>query len=126
MLKYNDLTKAQKRFVDCLLTVEPQAKKTGTVTRKQIEAAYWELQSKRAAGGEKVGFPNWLTGPNKISRGLYQVPMPVAVKATAKAAEVAERKSLEAIVDESDEYTSDEFNPEDEEARMVMAEIAGR
>lgn len=138
MLKYTDLTKAQKRFVDAIVKEDPSIKKTGTATRKQIESLYWTLNEKRAAGGEKVGFPNWLTGPNKISRGLYQIPMAEKVTATAKATATAERKKLEAIIEESEvvedydatqaveEYDADDFNPEDEEARMVMAEIAGR
>jgi hypothetical protein len=131
MLKYNDLTKAQKRFVDAIVKEDPSIKKTGTATRKQIESLYWTLNEKRADGGEKVGFPNWLTGPNKISRGIYQIPMAEKVAATVKATAKAERTKLENIIAESDvaeDYAIDEdtFNPEDEEARMVMAEIAGR
>ena len=86
MLKYNDLTKAQKRFVDAVLAEFPEYKKTGTVNRKELESIYWTLNDKRATGGEKVGFPNWLTAQNKVSRGVFQLPMPEAVTAKAKKA----------------------------------------
>ena len=102
MLNYSDLTKAQKRFVDAILREDASIAKTGTATRKQIESLYWTLNEKRATGGEKVGFPNWLTGPNKVSRGVYQIPMPEAVAVKAKKQATSERTRLEKIIDESD------------------------
>lgn len=114
MLTYNDLTKAQKRFVDAVLAEFPEYKKTGTVNRKELESIYWTLNDKRATGGEKVGFPNWLTAKNKISRGVFQLPMPEAVSAKAKKAVAAEKEKFEKIVSdgivdipEVDEYEYD-------------------
>lgn len=117
MLKYSDLTKAQKRFVDAILKEDPSIAKTGTVSRKQIESLYWTLNEKRESGGEKVGFPNWLTGPNKISRGLYQVPMPEATVKKAKKQATEDRSRLEKIIAESE---SDEYYDQ-EEADLVAS-----
>jgi hypothetical protein len=116
MLKYSDLTKAQKRFVDAVLKEDASIAKSGTATRKQIESLYWTLNEKRATGGEKVGFPNWLTGPNKVSRGVYQIPMPEATAAKAKKVSTDERTRLEKIIDESDSVEFDQ-----EEANIVSS-----
>lgn len=121
MLKYSDLTKAQKRFCDAILREDPSIAKTGTATRKQIESLYWTLNEKRATGGEKVGFPNWLTGPNKVSRGVYQIPMPEATTVKAKKATTDERTRLEKIIDESDVV---EFDQEEADIVSSIQEIA--
>lgn len=122
MLKYSDLTKAQKRFVDAVLKEDPSIAKTGTATRKQIESLYWTLNEKRAVGGEKVGFPNWLTGPNKVSRGVYQIPMPEATTAKAKKATTDERSRLEKIIDESE--VAAEFDQEEADIVSSLQEVA--
>lgn len=122
MLKYSDLTKAQKRFVDAILREDASIAKTGTATRKQIESLYWVLNEKRDAGGEKVGFPNWLTGPNKISRGVYQIPMPEATTAKAKKATKDERTRLEAIIDESE--VAGEYDQEVADIVTSIQEVA--
>lgn len=121
MLKYSDLTKAQKRFVDAILREDASIAKTGTATRKQIESLYWTLNEKRANGGEKVGFPNWLTGPNKVSRGVYQIPMPEATTAKAKKEATTERTRLEKIIDESDVV---EYDQEEADIVTSLQEVA--
>lgn len=121
MLNYSDLTKAQKRFVDAILREDASIAKTGTATRKQIESLYWTLNEKRATGGEKVGFPNWLTGPNKVSRGVYQIPMPEAVAVKAKKQATSERTRLEKIIEESDVA---EFDQEEADIVSSIQEIA--
>jgi hypothetical protein len=122
MLKYSDLTKAQKRFVDSILREDPSIAKTGTATRKQIESLYWVLNEKRSAGGEKVGFPNWLTGPNKVSRGVYQIPMPEAATAKVKKQATDERTRLEKIIDESD--VAVEYDQEEADIVTSLQEVA--
>jgi hypothetical protein len=127
MLKYSELTKAQKRFVDAVLREFPAIKKSGTVSRKELESIYWTLNEKRETGGEKVGFPNWLTGPNKVARGVFQVPMPEGAVAKVKKAAVAEKEKFEAIVNDSailDADFDEEYDVELEEARNAAYEIA--
>lgn len=120
MLKYSDLTKAQKRFVDAILAEDTSIAKSGTATRKQIESIYWALNNKRSAGGVKVGFPNWLTGPNKVSRGVYQIPMPEATVVKAKKQATDERTRLEKIIDESE--VADDFDQEQDEIVSSLKE----
>lgn len=127
MLTYNELTKAQKRFVDAVLREFPEVKKAGTVSRKELEYIYWELNAKRAAGGDKVGFPNWLTGPNKVGRGVFQVPMPEGAVAKVKSAAVAEKEKFEAIVNDSailDADIDEDYDVELEEVRNAAYEMS--
>lgn len=120
MLKYSDLTTAQKRFVDAILAEDASIAKSGTVSRKQVESLYWTLNEKRAAGGVKVGFPNWLTKPNKVGRGVYSVPMPDATTTAVKQEEVESKSRLEKIIEESDVF-EDEY---DEELESIKQELA--
>lgn len=128
MLTYNELTKAQKRFVDAVLREFPEVKKAGTVSRKELEYIYWELNAKRAAGGEKVGFPNWLTGPNKVGRGVFQVPMPEGAVAKVKKAAVAEKEKFEKIVSDAailDADIDEEYDVEQAEFLNYAREVSG-
>ena len=101
MLKYSDLSKSQKRFVDAVIEVRPNLASGGTITLKECAAVYYELRAQRTgAKGEKIGYPNWLYNANKISRGVYEFPAP---NAKAKKAKVAEDVSkLQKIIAESD------------------------
>lgn len=123
MLKYSELTKAQKRFVDAVLREFPAVKKSGTVSRKELESIYWTLNEKRETGGEKVGFPNWLTGPNKVARGVFQVPMPEADVVKAKKTVAEEKAKFEKIVEDSilDEIDEDY----DTDLETLKQDIAG-
>jgi hypothetical protein len=125
MLKYNDLTKAQKRFVDTVVREFPEVKKTGTVSRKELESIYWTLNEKRAKGGEKVGFPNWLTGPNKVGRGVFALPMPEAVAAKAKKTANAEKEKFEQIVNDGIVDVPEIEDSYDEELENIKQDIAG-
>lgn len=119
MLKYADLTKSQKRFVDSVIAEFPAVAKAGKVSRKELESIYWTLNDKRASGGEKVGFPNWLTAKNKVDRGVFALPLPeVAVKASKKAA-LDEKTKFEKIIDES--VTEDEYDQEVEDIKQSFA-----
>lgn len=125
MLKYTDLTKSQQRFVDAVLREFPEYKKTGTVNRKELESIYWTLNDKRAAGGEKVGFPNWLTAKNKVSRGVFQLPMPEATTAKAKKAVAAEKAKFEKIVSDGVVDVPEIEDTYDEEVESIKQELSG-
>ena len=123
MLKYSELTKAQKRFVDAVLREFPAIKKSGTLSRKELESIYWTLNEKRETGGEKVGFPNWLTGPNKVARGVFQVPMPEADVVKAKKTVAEEKAKFEKIVEDSILDETDEDY--DTDLETLKQDIAG-
>lgn len=76
MLKFATLTNAQKRYVEAALRVKPEIAKTGIVTRAEQLEIHQALFAERITGGEKIGFPNWLTLKNKTSRGTYVFPLP--------------------------------------------------
>jgi hypothetical protein len=125
MLKYSELTKAQKRFVDAVLREFPAIKKSGTVSRKELESIYWTLNEKRQSGGEKVGFPNWLTGPNKVARGVFQVPMPEADVVKAKKTVAEEKAKFEQIVEDSVLEIDEIDDGYDTELESLKQDIAG-
>lgn len=81
MLKFANLTLAQKRFVVSFIEAHPKADK---VTLKECSAHYDAVRLARTgAKGEKIGYPNWLFNKNKIERGVYQLPLPTAVELSA-------------------------------------------
>ena len=80
MLKFADLTMAQKKCVVALIEAQPSLKKTGKISLKEVVAITQDLASKRGSGGVKIGYPNWLFKANKIERGVYQLPVPTAAE----------------------------------------------
>jgi hypothetical protein len=76
MLKFVDLSMAQKKCVVALIEAQPSLKKTGKISLKEVVAITQDLASKRTAGAPKIGYPNWLFKTNKVERGLYQLPVP--------------------------------------------------
>lgn len=76
MLKFADLSMAQKKCVVVLIETQPSLKKTGKITLKEVVAITQDLASKRTAGADKIGYPNWLFKTNKVERGVYQLPVP--------------------------------------------------
>lgn len=128
MLKYADLTKAQTRFVDAVLETDPSLKERGgIVTRKELESLYWTMAETREVGGEKIGFPNWLTASNRVGRGQFQLPMPETVAKKAKKKAVAEKEQFEKILaDETPTLDTDytDYDAELEEVRNAAYEIA--
>jgi len=124
MLKYDTLTKAQKRYVDSLLKMDPSVAKTGQANRKQILDAHNALLAERKAGEPKIGFPNWLCNVSKVSRGIYAIPLPEtkAKKAAPKAApkaETLEGSKLKKIIDESPMLDIDETEYDEEVVDMT-------
>ena len=111
MLKFADLTMAQKKCVVALIEAQPSLKKTGKISLKEVVSITQDLASKRGSGGVKIGYPNWLFKSNKVERGVYQLPVPTAtelsdyqkeldaklnpvVKAKAKVAKLAKAKTV--------------------------------
>jgi len=76
MLKFADLSMAQKKCVVALIEAQPSLKKTGKISLKEVVAITQDLASKRSAGAVKIGYPNWLFKTNKVERGVYQLPVP--------------------------------------------------
>lgn len=78
MLKFADLSMAQKKCVVALIEADANLKKTGKITLKEVTAITQDLASKRDAGATKIGYPNWLFKTNKVEKGVYQLPVPTA------------------------------------------------
>lgn len=77
MLKFTNLTLAQKRFVVAVIESNPQYKTDPQITLKECAAIYYTLRDQREGKkGEKIGYPNWLFSKNKVERGIYQLPIP--------------------------------------------------
>lgn len=92
MLKFANLTLAQKRFVVAVLESNPQYKKDPQITLKECASIYYTLRDTRTgAKGEKIGYPNWLFNKNKVERGVYQLPVPTETEMTAFNKEVADK-----------------------------------
>jgi hypothetical protein len=94
MLKFANLSLAQKRFVVSVLESNPQYKKAPQITLKECAAIYYTLRDQRTgAKGEKIGYPNWLFNKNKVERGVYQLPVPTAEELSAYTKELADKQT---------------------------------
>jgi hypothetical protein len=89
MLKFSNLTLAQKRFVVSVIESNPQYKTDPQITLKECAAIYYTLRDQREGKkGEKIGYPNWLFNKNKVERGVYQLPVPTASELSSYAKEL--------------------------------------
>ena len=94
MLKFANLSLAQKRFVVSVLESNPQYKKDPKITLKECASIYYTLRDQRTgAKGEKIGYPNWLFNKNKVERGVYQLPVPTETDMTAYKKELADKQT---------------------------------
>lgn len=94
MLKFSNLTLAQKRFIVAVIEHDATIKQTKTITLKQCGVVYDALRADRqGAKGEKVGYPNWLFKANKVERGVYGVPVPTDAELSAYAKELADKQT---------------------------------
>ena len=94
MLKFANLTLAQKRFVVAVLETNPQYTKNPQITLKECASIYYTLRDTRTgAKGEKIGYPNWLFNKNKVERGVYQLPNPTEAELSAYAKEIADKQT---------------------------------
>jgi hypothetical protein len=80
MLKFADLSMAQKKCVVALIEAQPSLKKNGKISLKEVVSITQDLASKRTAGAPKIGYPNWLFKTNKVERGMYELPVPTATE----------------------------------------------
>lgn len=113
MLKYNELTRMQKQFVNAAIAKNPALATMTEVPRQELLTTYYAMKADRDAGGIKTGYPQWLAKHHKTGRGTYWWPAPTTAeleeynstnvkvqkntKATAKA-----RKRLDAILEKGD------------------------
>lgn len=128
MLKFANLTLAQKRFVVAVIESNPQYKKDPQITLKECASIYYTLRDTRTgAKGEKIGYPNWLFNKNKVERGVYQLPVPTAAelsdfqkeltakqtpkvaKAKAKVAKLQQAKTVKVKKDKPAEKAQDKL-----------------
>lgn len=117
MLKYSDLTKAQKKAIDAMVQYEPSLANAETVATRDIHFLVMKIYGDRASGGPKIGYPNWLTKHNSIRRGVVAFPGPGSKGLTEKEQTELQKSKLQKVLDESqvDEVESisdDEFMAE--------------
>jgi len=98
MLKFADLTMAQKKCVVALIEAQPSLKKTGKISLKEVVSITQDLASKRGSGGVKIGYPNWLFKANKVERGVYQLPVPTDAELSKYTQESTNKPSSKKIV----------------------------
>lgn len=80
MLNFAALTMSQKKMVVAYIEHTATLKSTGQITLKEVNSIAADLAAQRGSGGVKVGYPNWLFGPNKVDRGVYKFPAPTAAE----------------------------------------------
>jgi hypothetical protein len=98
MLKFADLSMAQKKCVVALIEAQPALKKDGKISLKEVVSITQDLAAKRDSGAPKIGYPNWLFKANKVERGLYQLPVPTAAELSQYAKDVANKPASSKIV----------------------------
>jgi hypothetical protein len=98
MLKFVDLSMAQKKCVVALIEAQPSLKKTGKISLKEVVAITQDLASKRTAGAVKIGYPNWLFKTNKVERGVYQLPVPTEAELSTYTKDLTNKPTSSKIV----------------------------
>ena len=98
MLKFADLSMAQKKCVVALIEAQPALKKNGNISLKEVVAITQDLATKRSAGAPKIGYPNWLFKTNKVERGMYQLPVPTAAELSQYTKDLANKPASGKIV----------------------------
>jgi len=98
MLKFADLTMAQKKCVVALIEAQPSLKKNGKISLKEVVSITQDLASKRGSGGVKIGYPNWLFKSNKVERGVYQLPVPTDAELSKYTQDSTNKPSSKKIV----------------------------
>lgn len=92
MLKFTNLSLAQKRFVVAVIESNPHYKKDPQITLKECAAIYNTLRDQRTGSKqEKIGYPNWLFNKNKVERGVYQLPIPTSQQLSEYQQELASK-----------------------------------
>lgn len=116
MLKYTDLTKAQKNAIDAMVQYEPSLSSAETVATRDIHFLVMKIYGDRKSGGPKIGYPNWLTKHNSVKRGVVAFPGPQSKGLTEQEKTELEKSKLQKILDESQsdevEFSDAEFMDE--------------
>jgi hypothetical protein len=82
-MKYSDLTKSQKQFINAAISVKPELAEATEISRTQISETYFTLRNSRTNNSPKIGYPNWLCNNAKTGRGAYIWPAPTAADLVA-------------------------------------------
>lgn len=98
MLKFADLSMAQKKCVVALIEAQPSLKKNSKISLKEVVSITQDLASKRSAGAPKIGYPNWLFKTNKVERGMYQLPVPTDAELSSYAKDLTNKPASSKIV----------------------------
>jgi len=98
MLKFADLSMAQKKCVVALIEAQPSLKKNGKISLKEVVSITQDLASKRTAGAPKIGYPNWLFKTNKVERGMYQLPVPTSTELSQYTKDLTSKPASSKIV----------------------------
>jgi hypothetical protein len=98
MLKFADLSMAQKKCVVALIEAQPSFKKNGKISLKEVVSITQDLAAKRSAGAPKIGYPNWLFKTNKVERGMYQLPVPTAAELSQYTKDLTSKPASSKIV----------------------------
>jgi hypothetical protein len=92
-MKYSNLTKTQKEFVNGAISVVPALAEMVEVTRAQLKNAYVLLEAQRTPTSRKIGYPLWLANNHKTGRGSYVWPAPTAADLVADSLIVVAQKT---------------------------------
>jgi len=98
MLKFADLSMAQKKCVVALIEAQPSLKKNSKISLKEVVSITQDLAAKRSAGAPKIGYPNWLFKTNKVERGMYQLPVPTAAELSQYTKDLTSKPASSKIV----------------------------
>lgn len=77
-MNYSELSKAQKRAVDCYIELEPSLRSAQCINRQMVEELFFKCRDIHS----KFGYPNWIVKGEKIARGLYAWPGPESTQST--------------------------------------------
>lgn len=98
MLKFADLSMAQKKCVVALIEAQPSLTKNSKISLKEVVTITQALAAKRSDGAPKIGYPNWLFKTNKVERGMYQLPTPTAAELSQYTKDLATKPASSKIV----------------------------
>lgn len=102
-MNYSDLSKTQKRCVDAFVKLRPELATASQISRTEIEELFLKLHAERANGGEKIGYPTWITKNLAVARGMYQWPAPGLETSEKKTSKPAVKAQPKVEVEKEDE-----------------------
>lgn len=106
MLKFDDLTNSQKRFIIALIEFDEKFKTEGKITRQECISVPEQLNALHAC--DSFTRPRWLRA-NKTDRGAYLLPLPTDQEfGDMKTGLVETASEVKEVVAEVDEDEGDE------------------